>query len=297
METRYENIVVEHQLKYSFRCFRCIRQENENDNIMINAHWHKYIELLYFERGSANIYLNGKLYEAQKEDLVIINSREAHHIETNDIDTCYIVIQFDPDMLHMSSTVFTLKYILPFSGSDKTYPRLFKKEDINQTDIKKRVQYIYDEIVNEEYAYEFAVQANIIMLFLDIVRSWHKIGIDIQDDTFLKDKDLVWLNKAMTFIEDNYNETITARQTARICLMSYNYFTTRFKQLLGRSFSSYLNHVRLREAEYLLLSTDKSVTDIAYECGFSSTSYFISMFSKFKNVTPQNYRKQIKNIS
>ncbi|MCK5129604.1 MAG: helix-turn-helix transcriptional regulator [Clostridiales bacterium] len=292
METRYENIVVEQQLKYSFRCFR---QEYSDHRVMCYAHWHNYIELLYLEEGSVNIFLNGKLYQAHKEDLVIINSKEAHQIETIDKDTRYIVIQFDPDMLHMSSTAFTLKYILPFSGPDKTYPRLFKKEDIYKTEIKLRIQHIYDEMLNEEYAYEFAIQANIIMLFLDIVRSWHQNGIDIQNDTFIKDKDLVWINKAMTFIEDHYYENITAKETAKICLMSYNYFTTRFKQLLGRSFSCYLNYIRLRQAEYHLMSSDKSVTDIAYECGFSSTSYFISMFAKHKSVTPQNYRKRIKN--
>lgn len=291
MDPTYEDIVANAHLQYGFRCFVC---KYENVPIICEAHWHEYIELLYFESGSANIYLNGKLYEAQTGDLVIINSREAHHILSHDLETSYIVIQFDPDILHMSSTVFTLKYILPFSGSDKTYPRLFKSKDIKSTQIEQKIRNILDESQDENYAFELAIQGNIIMLFLDIVRSWHGLGINIDNETIINKRDVAWLRKAILFMEENYNQNISAKQVAELCAMSYNYFTARFKKVLGRSFSSHLNYVRLRQAEYQLISTNDSITNVAYDCGFSSTSYFISIFAKHKGITPQNYRKRLR---
>jgi AraC-like DNA-binding protein len=287
MDFRHEDIVE----KQNFKCFK--QSKANNSDILTNAHWHEYIELLYFEDGSADVYLNGKLYKAEQGDLVIINSREVHHIVSNNPKTSYIVIQFDPDMLHMSATFFTLKYIIPFSGPDKTYPRLFKSKDLGLTQIQQRICDIYNETVNENYAYELAVQGNIIMLFLEIVRSWHGLGIDIKNDTINK-RDIEWLHKAILFIEENYNQNISAKQVAEICAMSYNYFTARFKKVLGRSFSSHLNYVRLRQAEYQLVSTNDSITNVAYDSGFSSTSYFISIFSKHKGITPQNYRKRLR---
>jgi len=289
MKVRFEDIPVEQKLKYSYRCFK---QKKSSDHIMTSHHWHNYIELLFFNGGKASIYLNGKLYYAKKDDLIIINSKEPHYVESRDPSTEYTVIQFDPEMLHMSSAVFALKYIIPFSGPEKDFPRLFNDE-LKLHDIKKKVENIFEEHTNEEYAYELAVQGNIVMLFLDIVRAWHKYGINIESSAHIKDRDLEWLNKAISFIGDNYNQDISARDVSKICLMSYNYFTTRFKQLLGRSFSSHLNSVRLRNAEHDLISTDKSITEIAYDSGFSSTSYFISMFSKHKSMTPQNYRKKV----
>ena len=290
MKARFENIPVERKLKYSYSCFK--QKKSAEGHVMTTPHWHTYIELLFFNGGKASIYLAGKLYEAKADDLVIINSRETHYIESYDPDTEYTVIQFDPEMLQMSSTVFALKYIVPFSGPEKKYPRLFN-DQFKLPDIKQRVENIYKEYTKEEYAYELAVQGNIIMLFLDIVRAWHKYGIDIKSEIHIKDRDLEWLNKAMTFIDDNYSQNISAKDVSKVCLMSYNYFTTRFKQLLGRSFSSHLNSVRIRHSEHDLISTDKSITEIAYDSGFSSTSYFISMFSKYKSITPQNYRKKI----
>ena len=289
MKVRYEDIAGENKLKYSYKCFK---EKRPDGHIKVSYHMHNYIELLFFNEGKASIYLNGKLYYAKKDDLIIINSKESHYIESNEESIEYTVIQFDPAILQMSSTVFALKYMIPFSGPDKDYPRLFNDE-FKLPDIKRRVNDIYEEYQNQTYAYELAMQGNIIMLFLDIVRAWHKYGIDIENDIYIKERDLEWLNKAMSYIEDNYNRDISAKEVSKVCLMSYNYFTTRFKQQMRRSFSSHLNTVRLRHAEYDLLSTDKSITEIAYDSGFSSTSYFISMFVKYKNITPQNFRKRI----
>ncbi len=291
METRYEDIAAEQKLENSYRCFI---QRMDKSRLIASSHMHNYIELIFILKGTVRIFLDGKLFNVKKDDLIIINSREAHYIESDDYETEYIVIQFDPKMLQMSSTVFTLKYILPFSGADKKYPRLFNDETKIQ-DIKSRVTKIYEEDKERKYAYELAVQGNIIMLFLDIVRAWHDYGIDIKSDIVIKEKDVEWLNKATSFIAENYNQDISARDVSKVCLMSYNYFTTRFKQLLGRSYSSYLSTVRLQHAEHILISTDKSITEIAYDCGFSSTSYFISMFSQYKKMTPQSYRKYILN--
>lgn len=289
MKSYFEDIAYEQRLKYSYRCFK---QKHTGKLVIVTSHWHNYIELIFFNSGTANIYLNGKLYNAKKDDLIIINSREAHHIESNDLTMEYTVVQFDPEMLQMRSAVFALKYMIPFSGPEKKYPRLFNDEFM-LPDIKQRVNLIYKEHTNQDYAYELAVKGNITMLFLDIVRAWHNCGIDINIGEDIKDKDLEWLNKALSYIDDNYNQEISAKDVSEVCILSYNYFTTRFKKLLGRSFSTHLNSVRLRHAEYDLISTNKSITEIAYDCGFSSTSYFISMFSKYKDFTPQSYRKRI----
>ena len=260
----------------------------------MGAHWHEYIELLYFLNGTADVFLDGRLHRVGVGDLLIINSKEVHRIHLNP-STLYHVVQFDPGMLHMSSTVFTLKYVLPFTSGDREYPRLFRKDHLRYTPIPKHIEAIMREVKDEQYAYELAVQGNINILFTDIVRTWHRLGIDINDDSFLKDAEVDRLRSALSFIDKHYHRNISAKEAAKLCNMSYNYFTARFKQVLGRSFTSHLNLIRLMQAEQQLVSTDNSITDIAYNCGFSSTSYFISKFSKYKGITPKQYRKQLKN--
>ena len=61
---------------------------------------------------------------------------------------------------------------------------------------------------------------------------------------------------------------------------------------MGKTFTEYLNYVRITEAEKLLLSTEMNITEVAAETGFSDSSYFIKQFRHFKNVSPKQFKKK-----
>ena len=98
------------------------------------------------------------------------------------------------------------------------------------------------------------------------------------------------IKKAILYTMEHY-QTVTEKEVADLCGLSYHYFSHLFRRTAGRSFSDYLSSLRISEAEKMLLSTEKSITDIAVETGFSTTSYFISRFRMEKGVTPARYRK------
>ena len=53
------------------------------------------------------------------------------------------------------------------------------------------------------------------------------------------------------------------------------------------------NEMRIMSAKKMLAHSDKRITDIAYECGFSSASYFSKVFSEHENVSPSEYRDNL----
>lgn len=71
-------------------------------------------------------------------------------------------------------------------------------------------------------------------------------------------------------------------------------FSRSFNRLLHMNFSDYLNEIRIREAEKLLVSTTQNVTEIASAVGFCTTSYFIKQFTKYLHVSPKQYQKQMR---
>jgi AraC-like DNA-binding protein len=99
------------------------------------------------------------------------------------------------------------------------------------------------------------------------------------------------IKNALLYISENF-DSVNERDAAAFCGLSYNHFSASFKKTVGRSFSDYLTLIRINEAEKLLLSTEKSITDIALSCGFSSTSHFISRFKEKNGVTPGQLRKK-----
>jgi AraC-like DNA-binding protein len=78
---------------------------------------------------------------------------------------------------------------------------------------------------------------------------------------------------------------------ASYCNMPYTAFSRFFSRYLGRGFAEYLLLTRLKKAAMLLSQTDKSITDIAMETGFSTASYFIQRFKEYQGMTPKRFRK------
>ena len=71
------------------------------------------------------------------------------------------------------------------------------------------------------------------------------------------------------------------------------YFHKLFKASTGKNLHEYVEEQRIKKAVKLLLSSDMSLAQIAYECGFSSQSYFSYAFKRCKGVSPRSYAKKV----
>jgi AraC-like DNA-binding protein len=96
---------------------------------------------------------------------------------------------------------------------------------------------------------------------------------------------------ALRYISENYSKQITLEEVSCILSVDKAHFCRLFKKAMNVSFTDYLNFVRLNHAEELLRKTDMSVSEIAYEVGILSSSYFAEIFKKFNSITPTQYRK------
>ena len=150
---------------------------------------------------------------------------------------------------------------------------------------------IMEEWESKKPAFELVIRANILKIFTAIFRYWHQSNT-YSGETVIPDI----VKNAVLYMETHF-DSVTEDEVAKYCNVSYHYFSYIFKKIMGKSFSEYINLLRLREAEKLLLSTNESITEIAYSCGFSTSSYFISKFKKHKNVTPKQFRENTRPAS
>ena len=102
--------------------------------------------------------------------------------------------------------------------------------------------------------------------------------------------DLLRLGDAIAHIETNYAEKITLDELAKKSHLSKRHFLRIFHDCIGRSPIDHLMHVRTQKAADLLRHTDRTITDIAFDCGFSDGNYFTRCFRKTTNETPRQYR-------
>lgn len=97
--------------------------------------------------------------------------------------------------------------------------------------------------------------------------------------------------KVYDFIYQHYTERVSLTDLARQINVSPAYLSRSVKQITGMGFKDILNYVRCEEAVRLLLETNKSITAIAYDCGFSDSKFFNHYFAKFFYGNPAEFRR------
>ena len=103
----------------------------------------------------------------------------------------------------------------------------------------------------------------------------------------------------LQYIHQNYHdETLSLKAIASSVLYrNVDHLGKLFKKEVGIHFSAYVSDLRVKKASELLLSTDRSVGEIAEQCGFGlNTRYFSQVFKKSTGFSPREYRKQKRDL-
>lgn len=256
------------------------------------THYHEMIELLFFVEGEGEVFVGNNSYKTNPGDLVVINSGEIHSLYSEK-GTRYIVAQIDPEFLYTSDkTSSNIKYVYPFLRSNSENPRLFKKEEIAGLNIGDIMQSILYECTEMEFGFELSVKGDIYKLFFGIIKYLRNNGKINDTQKIFEQNTSNAFDKVFDFVKDNYSMDITAKDAAKVTGLSYSYFSRLFNSVMNMGFSEYLTSVRLARSEQLLVDTSKTITEIAYECGFSTSSYFIMKFKQKNGIPPLGFRKK-----
>lgn len=103
------------------------------------------------------------------------------------------------------------------------------------------------------------------------------------------------IGRVVEFMHSNLDRKITIKDMSSVAHMSPTHFTRIFKNETGKTPMEYLNKIRLERAKRLIMAGDKSITEIAFECGFSSPSYLSERFRKSYKISPTDYLNDLNN--
>ncbi len=101
----------------------------------------------------------------------------------------------------------------------------------------------------------------------------------------------VRMNQVIDFVLKNFSRDISVAEVARLTNMAENSFSRYFSQRTRKSFTNFVNEVRLNHASKLLIETDKSVTDICMACGYNNLSNFNRQFRRLYDKNPLSFKK------
>lgn len=253
----------------------------ENKDFNYLAHWHMDVELTYVIEGSIYVGVNNNRQLLKKGDLVVCSSGDIHHYESLGLTSKVILLVFKPEVggfpanmseaLHLSS---------PFILS----------EDINSkglSDIKNILYSIMNEKEKREKHFDLFIKARIIEICGLLLRYQDTYDLESKEKTITN---LKVMQKVLSYIDDNYINDITLEEISKKFNIDIYNLSKKINAITGTSFRTYVNSMRVLKAETMILSTDKTLTEIAMECGFNSIRTFNRAYKKIKGCVPSSGR-------
>lgn len=266
-------------------CF-CSRTSGKKD--VAQAHIQRHFELLYCLSGSYELTVQRQNFVLNPGDVALIHPMEPHQTRSlTEGENSYLVLKFTPEALYSANhPMYEMKYIFPYLHFSFQRSYVYTKEQLEGSEMDYLLRRILKERKQEEYGYEMSVRADISRVLLWFIRAWHKTS----DAQAIDERTLARLQKAFSYVEEHLDEEMSEQDVADHLEMGVSTFSRFFAKAAGSSFPAYVRSLRLNRAVAMLVEGEKSITDIALECGFSSASYLILCFRQQYRMTPAQFR-------
>lgn len=225
-------------------------------------HWHIENELIYAEKGSAEVMTDNNLYSLTEGRCVFVRSGSVHYIKGEE-NSIISVMKIDQQLV--SAEFGTLAPACPLLENKYDFTAFFEK--------------IRQEISNGEKYYEVICSGLALALTAEIFRN---------EKTVLAEKTTGSgeYKKLLRIISERFAD-ITFDEAAEIMCFSKPYFSKYFRRMSGMTFSEYLNIVRVSEAVKMLSKDGLSSGEAAAASGFGTIRSFNRVFKQYTGFTPR----------
>lgn len=254
-------------------------------------HYHSQYELLYVTKSSGIRFVGESVASFHPGDLVLVGAY-VPHLWRNDIS-------FYKNRNHTEEKVETtvIKFKKEFMSSE-TFDR---PEFIEVKELLEESTYgisfgsqVAEELHNslmEIVKMPKAKQAIKLMdILLKLATTQDKQILSETDMRQITTKKADKLDVVLKYISDNYTSNISLKDVADLACMTPNSFCRFFKKMTNKSFTQFLNEVRVRKALRYLVHREKSISEICYLVGYNSINNFNKQFKLAMGSTPNEYR-------
>ena len=277
MEYKYE--IVKYSYNYPAKIYL---QNKPGRRCNTSIHWHKAMELLYIIDGSLNVMENGKATELKSGDVYFVNHDCFHKTFTS----------YPNDTVKYLVVLLSYESLLAYYPNYSRFEFVLRKSEPSEekiTDLLKQTALFFEE---KPPGYEMMINSLLHGIYYVLISEC--ICENSGKASYESSKETEYVKTAIEYMGKHHLENLTLKKISAEIGLSSSYFSRCFKSVTGTSVMQYLSNIRLESALRDIIFENKSVTDAAFDNGFTSVKSFIELCKKTYNRTPGQYKEQLK---
>lgn len=251
----------------------------------IPLHWHDEIQFVRIVKGEATFLINEEKLEVKEGDGLFINSGCLHMAEDKNGSGCvYICLNVSPHFV-LSQELYTT-YVNPYiQATNLPYLYIGAHEPWGKS-ILEGIMEINQCIRQRSPYFEIDLSLQLALIWKTLIMNGFPLEYD-QSEMVRSHR----IKQMLNWIHLHYAKKITLDDIARAGQLSRSECCRYFKRILNTTPVNYVMDYRIQKSLVLLQHAESNVTEVAYQVGFNSTSYFIDKFKKTTNMTPLAYKR------
>lgn len=252
------------------------------------SHWHEDLEFILVKKGKMTYNVNGELVELSEGSGIMVNSRQLHFGFSEEHRECeFVCILLSPELLQGNRWFF--QTCIEYITRNSRYPYLLLEKDNWQGRILEKMDALYRIYAAEGAGVLYCFRA--MEIFWSVMETMYQ-NLHAEHPLPMKENmELTALRNMMTYIEEHFAQSISLADIALAGACCKSRCSALFRKYLRDTPVTYMTKLRLKKSLAPLLNSDACITEIAYENGFCSGSYYCETFRKYYGMPPLQYRK------
>ncbi|MBR3875539.1 MAG: helix-turn-helix transcriptional regulator [Clostridia bacterium] len=230
-------------------------------------HYHPHFEIYYMKDGSCRYFIDDRSFDVEAGDVIFIPKGIIHRTNYTTASHSRLLINFTDEFIpqNVIENLMESRYLYRSREIAKNIEELFNKIEREYTNPDK-------------YTRDLLCCHTAEMLYL-IARHPGTVEEATTGNELI--------DSIVKYIKHNYMSDIKLSSVAKMKSVSPEHLSRTFKSCTGLGFNEYVTLLRLKKAEEMIKTEpDKTISDIAYECGFNDGNYFSYKFKKMYGISP-----------
>lgn len=257
-------------------------------------HYHPEFELLYISQSNGIRFVGDSVSSFFPGDLVLVGSY-LPHLWRNDPS------YYEADSTQKVKTIVT-KFTKDFLGENffnkSEFYEINKLLDASKFGLsfgEKVSKHMHDDILQlpNLSSTEQHIKLLGILHQLSLVKEQYREVLSSSDMRQTKTESSERIDTVLKYISDNYASSIALDDIAGVACMTTNSFCRFFKKMTNKSFTQFLNEIRVKNASRILVQDNMPISEVCYLVGFNSITNFNKQFKQIMGSTPKKFREAI----